>query len=72
LKLVTVNGYKYATTVSSSRVKIDSLLLFYFDDQKQEDLNDVVHNEHMHKLNPKYFCTSLDCMQIMVNDTITL
>jgi hypothetical protein len=62
LKLVTVNGYKYATTVSNSPVKIDSLL-FYFDDQKQGDLNDVAHNarnQHIHKANPKYFCTSLD------------
>lgn len=58
LKVVTVNGYKYACTVTDRPVKIDSLL-FYFDDQESGDLDDV-HNGDFHKADPHYFHRSLD------------
>ena len=57
MKLMTINAYRYATTVSDCPVNIDSLL-FYFDDQREEDLNYV--NEHVGKVNQMYFCTRLD------------
>lgn len=54
LNLVTINEYKYATTVSDCFIKIDSLL-FYFDEQKQISVKIDIQNECMHKADSKYF-----------------
>lgn len=59
LNLVTVNGYKYATTVSDCPIKIDSLL-FYFDEQKQMPVKIDTQDGCTHKANPKYFSMWLD------------
>lgn len=59
LNLVTINEYKYATTVSDCSIKIDSLL-FYFDEQKQIPVKIDIQNECTHKADSKYFSMWLD------------
>ena len=59
LNLVTINEYKYATTVSDCSIKIDSLL-FYFDEQKQIPVKIDIQDECTHKADPKYFSMWLD------------
>ena len=59
LKLVTVNGYKYATTVTDRPAKIDSLL-FYFDDHNQIQEKTDVQDGHTHKADPRNFGIWLD------------
>lgn len=53
--ILTINGYKYATTVTDSPINIDSVM-FYFDDLwNMQDLENV-----QRKADPKYFFSRLD------------
>ena len=55
LVILTINGYKYATTVTDSPINIDSVM-FYFDDLwNMQDLENV-----QRKADPKYFFSRLD------------
>lgn len=59
LNLVTINGYKYATTITDCPIKIDSLL-FYFNEQKLISEKIDVEDRRTHKADPKYFSIYLD------------
>lgn len=59
LNLATVNGYKYATTVTDCPIKIDALL-FYFDKQKQIPKKIDTQDARTYKADPKYFSMWLD------------
>ena len=56
---MTINGYKYATTITDCPIKIDSLL-FYFNEQKLISEKIDVQDGRTHKADPKYFSIYLD------------